>query len=306
MRYEIKPPRTRKSVNMTDNICYSHVTDLEGKPLDLYLSVCSKDGNSEMRLAAGRDDEPPMDPMPCIIWVPGGGWRGCDKNLMVPEMQFLVERGYVLVSIYYRSSAQGHWPDQIIDVKTAVRFVRAHAKDYNIDPERIGIIGRSAGGHLASMAAMNQDMYQSEEWAGYSDKVQACCDMFGPADIHALLQRTKEAIKVPGYRWSSLDQTHEGALLGGPYDDSLDARALSASSIYCLNDNLCPIQILHGDADLLVPVEISEAFYQKLVEQGYEDRAELYVLKGAGHGTREFFQDETKQIIGDFFDRILK
>lgn len=192
MRYVIDPGRTRKSVNMTDNICYSHVTDLEGRPLDLYLSICAKDGNSEMRLAMGRDDEPPMDPMPCIVWVPGGGWRGSDKNLMVPEMQFLVERGYVLASIYYRSSAQGHWPDQIVDVKTAIRFLRAHAETYHIDPERIGIMGRSAGGHLASMAAMNLDSAPPAQWAAYSDKVQAACDLFGPVELPSLIAHDRK------------------------------------------------------------------------------------------------------------------
>ena len=149
------PGNARRSINMTDNIPYATVTDLEGHPLTLTLSLCAQDGNSEMRLAAGRDDESPVEPMPCVVWVPGGGWRGCDKNLMVPEMQFFVEHGYVLASISYRSSAQGHWPDQIRDVWAAIRFLRAHAEEYHIDPNRIGIIGRSAGGQLAAMAAMN-------------------------------------------------------------------------------------------------------------------------------------------------------
>lgn len=302
MRYEIKPGRGRKTINMTDNICYSHVTDLEGKPLDLYLSLCAQDGNSEMRLAAGRDDESDTTPKPCIVWVPGGGWRGSDKNLMVPEMQFLVERGFVLASIYYRSSAQGHWPDQIVDVKTAIRFLRAHAEQYHIDPDRIGIIGRSAGGHLTSMAAMNLDDHESAEWAGYSSKVQAACDLFGPADLSTLLKRTRELVNAGGYRWDRIEDTHEGALLGGPYDDkSMDERAATATSLNYINQGMCPMCILHGDADLLVPYTISESFYEKLVSEGFGDKVDLYILQGAGHGTREFFQDETKQVIADFF-----
>lgn len=305
MRHVIDPGRARKSVNMTDSIRYSRVTDLEGVPLDLYLSICSKDGNSEMRLAAGRDDEPPMDPMPCVVWVPGGGWRGCDKNLMVPEMQFLVERGYVLASIYYRSSAQGHWPDQLTDVKTAIRFLRAHAEEYHIDPERIGVMGRSAGGHLASMAAMNLDNAPRTEWTAYSDKVQAACDLFGPVELPSLIEYDRRMIRDPGYRWHTMEETHAGALLGVP-DAQMDEAGRNASPVFFINEGMCPILILHGDSDLLVPCSISEDFYRRIAEAGLEDRAELYILQHAGHGTREFFQDSTKEIIADFFDRVLQ
>lgn len=305
MRRVIDPGRARKSVNMTDNICYSHATDLEGNPLDLCLSICAKDGNSEARLAMGRDDEPPMDPMPCVVWVPGGGWRGCDKNLMVPETQFLVERGYVLASIYYRSSAQGHWPDQIVDVKTAIRFLRAHAEKYHIDPERIGVMGRSAGGHLASMAAMNLDNVPGEEWAGYSDKVQAACDLFGPVELPSLIEYDRKMVQEPGCRWHAMEETHAGALLGVP-DAGMDEAGRTASPIFFINEGMCPVLILHGDSDPLVPCSISEEFYRRIVEAGLGDRAELYILRHAGHGTREFFQDSTKAIIADFFDRILQ
>lgn len=88
MHIIIDPGRARRSINMTDNIVYDTVTDLNGAPLELKLSICAQDGNSEMRLALGRDDEPPLAPMPCLVWIPGGGWRGSDKNLMVPEMTF--------------------------------------------------------------------------------------------------------------------------------------------------------------------------------------------------------------------------
>ncbi len=184
MKKTIKPGRERKSINFIDNITYSRQKDLQGNEMELKMSIMLQNGNSEMRLAAGRDDEADdRTPKPAILWIPGGGYRGCDKNLMVAEMQFLAEAGYVLASMYYRSSAEGHLPDQIIDVKTAVRFLRAHADEYEIDPERIGVIGRSAGGHLASLAAVNSDLYDSEEWSGFSSKVQACCDMFGPVDF---------------------------------------------------------------------------------------------------------------------------
>jgi acetyl esterase/lipase len=215
MKSSLNPGKERRSINFLDNICYSRVSDLEGRPLDLMLSVMVQNGNSEMRIAAGLDDEEDRTKKPLIVWIPGGGFRGCDKNLMVAEMQFLAEAGYALASIYYRSSAQGHYPDQIIDVKTAIRFLRAHAEEYQIDPGRVGVIGRSAGGHLSSMAAVNLDDNISDEWPGYSSDVQACCNLFGPADLVTLPEKDMEEMRNdPDHRWRNIGDTHGGALVG--------------------------------------------------------------------------------------------
>ena len=153
MKTVIHPRIQRSMLTLLDNITYSHAKQPDGSVLDLKLSILLHHGNQELRLASGLTTDVPPDPLPVIIWVPGGAWRGTDKNQSIAEMQFLAERGFALVSMYYRSSAQAHYPAQLIDVKTAVRFLRAHAEQYHIDPHRIGMIGRSAGGYLASMAA---------------------------------------------------------------------------------------------------------------------------------------------------------
>ena len=307
MKKVIKPGRARKSINFIDNIEYSRQKDLEGNEMELKMSIMLQNGNSEMRLASGHDDEADdKTPKPAILWVPGGGYRGCDKNLMVAEMAFLADAGYVVASMYYRSSAEAHMPSQIIDVKTAIRFLRAHADEYEIDPDRIGIIGRSAGGHLSALAAMNSDLYESEEWSGYSSKVQACCDMFGPVDFLKLIEIDEHEIATnPNFRWKSMAETHEGALMGGD-PATLRERSKEFCPPYILTKEMCPMLILHGDCDKLVPCSISEEFYDKIVEAGMEDRADLYILAGAGHGTKEFFQPETKEIICAFFDKNLK
>lgn len=307
MRKEIRPGRERKSINFIDNIVYSRPKDLLGNEMELKMSIMLQNGNSEMRLAAGRDDEvDDRTPKPAIVWIPGGGYRGCDKNLMVAEMQFLADAGYVVASIYYRSSAEGHMPDQIIDAKAAVRFLRAHAAEYEIDAEHIGVIGRSAGGHLASLVALNSDLYDGEEWSGYSSGVQACCDMFGPVDFVKLMEIDEIGIKTnPDYRWKTMEETHAGAVLGVEAA-AMRERAAMFSTPYILTEKLCPMLILHGDADKLVPCEISEDFYRKIVEAGMEERTDFYVLQGAGHGTKEFFQPEVKTLILEFFDRHLR
>lgn len=302
MKKIIDPGRTRKSINFIDNIIYSKQRDLEGKEMELKMSIMLQNGNSEMRLAAGRDDEgEDKTPKPAILWIPGGGYRGCDKNLMVAEMAFLADAGFVVASMYYRSSAEGHFPDQIVDVKTAIRFLRAHAEEYEIDSEHIGVIGRSAGGHLSALAAMNSDLYESNEWTGCSSEIQACCDLFGPVDLVTLMEFDERMMaEDSSYRWKRVEETHAGALFGEPVE-TMKERAKLASPPYILSDKMCPLLILHGDCDALVPCQISEEFYQKIVDAGMENRADLYILKGAGHGTKEFFQPGTKELILKFF-----
>ncbi len=304
MKTVIRPRIQRSTLTLLDNIVYSHAKQSDGSILDLKLSILLHYGNQEMRLASGMTTDAPSKPLPAIIWVPGGAWRGTDKNQSIAEMQFLAERGFALVSMYYRSSAQAHYPAQLIDVKAAVRFLRAHAEQYHIDPNRIGMIGRSAGGYLASMVAMNNDLGESDEWSDYSSDIQACCDLFGPVDLSQLLQKTTAEVNSGHSRWSSIKKSHEGALLGGS-EETLPKRAYEASPIHYINRAMCPIAIFHGDQDPIVPLKISEDFYDAIVSAGMESRAEFYEVTGAGHGTREFFQDSTKQLIADFFIRQL-
>lgn len=305
MKRVIDPGRKRKSINFLDNIVYSRQKDLDGHEMELKMSIMLQNGNSELKLAAGIDDEAEQVKKPAILWVPGGGYRGTDKNLMVAEMMFLADAGFVLASMYYRSSAEGHFPDQIVDVKTAIRFLRAHAGEYEIDPDHIGIIGRSAGGHLSALAALNSDCYESEEWKEYPSTVQACCDMFGPVDMVRLMEVDDYMMKnVPDYRWKTVEETHAGALLGGDVSTMRD-RARLASPSHMLTNQMCPMLILHGDADPLVPCEISDDFYAKIAAAGMEDRTDYYILKHGGHGSREFFQDSVKEIIEKFFEKYL-
>lgn len=305
MRKVIYPGIKRRSINFIDNIPFSTVKDLEGNDVTLTMSLMVQNGNSEMRLAIGRDDEPSTTRQPVIVWINGAGWRKCDKNLMVAEMEFLAEAGYAVAFITYRHSGLAHFPAQLIDVKSAIRFLRAHADEYKLDAGHIGTFGRSAGGHLSAFCAMNTDGYDEGDYLDQSSHVQAAADYFGPVDITMLYDLNVKLVKDPSYRWHSTLETHEGALLGGPAE-TLRERSFAASPIYQINDGMCPIAIFHGDKDALVPCEASEKFYRMLVEKGHGDTSFLYILDHAGHGTREFFQAETKKLVVDFFDRYLK
>lgn len=307
MRGIFDPGFKEKSITLVDNVVYSHVQDLAGNPMELKLSVMLQNGNSEMRAAMGEDD-PREDhsPKPALIWIPGGGWRGADKNLMLGEMSEYVRAGYVVVSIYYRNSAEGKWPCQLQDVKTAIRFVKENAARFEIDPQRIGVFGRSAGGHLAAFAGQNLAGFDTEEWNKQDSTVQAAIDFFGPVDVEANMLSEIPRLSDPNYRWHRVEDTHGGALIGGD-PETIPERSKAATLNYYVNDGMAPLMMLHGDNDPLVPVELSsERLYNKLCEMGLEDRCEFYVIPHAGHGSREFFQPATKKLTIAFFDKYLK
>lgn len=311
---EIDPGRKRKTLVLNDDITYSQVKDLQGRKLSLQMSIMAQAEVPrpiiEPKEWKKADTEFKHYRRPAIIWIPGDGWRGGDnKNKMVPEEQFLAEEGYVVASIYYRSSAEGKWPAQIIDIKTAVRFLRENAAKYDIDPSKIGVMGRSAGGHLAVFAALNQEeKYLSDEYANQSSKVEACIDMFGPVDLSFGIKQYPKLFKDPNYRWHKLSETHEGALMGLPDDIPMKEaieRCKVGSPINYINPNMAPLIILHGEGDPLVPIRVSEDLYQKACETGLEDQTEFIKIKHAGHGTPELFQPETKEEIVNFLRKYL-
>lgn len=308
MKKIINPGKERKSITLLDNIVYSKTTDDNNNEVELSLSIMLQHGNVEARLANGISPEEYKngEKHPVLFWIPGGGYRGKNKNLMVPEMSFLAENGYAVAFVHYRSSEIAHFPAQIIDVKTAIRFLRANAETYNLDPNKIGIIGRSAGGHLASLAGVNTDDFISSEFSSYSSRVDAVCDLFGPVDMPYLLNKEIKCInEIPNYRWKKLEDTHPGILLGGEKETMFD-RAEKASPPYLINENISPILIMHGNNDNHVPTQVSIDFYQKLVDKGYEDQSFLYLLKNADHGSDDFFSKQVKEIILKFFDKYVK
>lgn len=307
MKYELNPGRKRKCITLLDNITFSTVCNEKGESRELKMSLMLQHGNVESRLANGLrpEDRVNEEKKPVILMIPGGGYRGSDKNLMVPEMTFLAEAGYVVASVFYRGSEEAAFPAQIEDVKTAIRFLRAHAEQYGINPDRIAAMGRSAGGHLATLAGMNTDDFITEEWKEYSSKIQAVCDWFGPVNVPYCLEKEEKAIaENPNYRWKRVEDTHPGKLMGGDVT-TMKERAKKASPPYMIQDKVCPMLIMHGEIDRHVPASISEDFYQKLVDAGYGDQTHYYFVKNADHGSDEFFQDETKEIVLKFFQKYL-
>jgi acetyl esterase/lipase len=128
------------------------------------------------------------EPVPLVIWIHGGGWESGSKEAW-PAI-FLVDKGFAVASSNYQLSPEASFPAQIYDCKAAVRWLRANAKTYRIDPERFGSWGGSAGGHLAALLGTSSEDKTLERPVGrhpkVSSRVQAVCDWFGPTDLEQL------------------------------------------------------------------------------------------------------------------------
>ena len=214
--------------------------------------------------------------LPLIIWVHGGAWRGGDKAHYTP-MEYL-KGGYAGASINYRLSQHAVFPAQIEDVKAAVRWLRANAETYRLDPNRFAAWGSSAGGHLVAMLGTAGDVDAFEVGANLevSSKVQAVVDYFGPTDFLQM-----DAQSLPDGLVHDAPDSPESQLVGGPIQEHKD-RVASANPITYVSKNDPPFLIINGDQDKLVPYHQSVLLKDALEQAGVP--VTLYKVEGGGHG----------------------
>ena len=246
---------------------------------------------------AVTEDE--VEKLPCVVWIHGGAWRAGTKAR--PPMRWLMRHGYVVASIEYRLSGQAIFPAQIHDCKGAVRWLRANATRFRIDPERIGVAGSSAGGHLVALLGTSGDVKELEGETGgnldQSSRVQAVLDQFGPTDF--TLMNTHALPRSPIDHDAA--NSPESRLIGGPVQENKEKAAAANPITYVTADDP-PLLIMHGDRDLLVPHHQSE-----LLVEAYRKASlnvKLHTVAGAGHGWRS--NRELDGMIQEFFDRHLK
>jgi acetyl esterase/lipase len=223
------------------------------------------------------------DNLPLIIWIHGGGWQNGSKERPT-GLPFLRE-GYALASINYRLSGHALFPAQIEDCKAAVRWLRANARKYRIDPNRFGVWGASAGGHLVAMLGTTGGVKEFDvgENLQVSSRVQAVCDFYGPTDFLQM-----DAHRVPGAALAhDSPGSPEARLVGGPIQENKE-KVARANPITYIRKDAPPFLIVHGDADPLVPHHQSELLRDALEKAGVP--VSLYTVKGGGHG-QGFQQD---------------
>ena len=238
-------------------------------------------------------------PRPAVIWIHGGGWSGGDYKLD-PSAEFgLTKAGFVTGTVEYRLTGEAKYPAQIEDCKAAIRFLRANATKYGIDPDRIGVWGGSAGGHLVALLGTTGGMKQlegTEGNPGYSSRVQAVCDLFGPTNF----SDSQLKLYIPAVV-EMID-----ALLGGPVAQNRGLARLASPVEFASKDDP-PMLILHGDEDPLVPMSQSEELYNALKRAGAD--VTLVKVKHAGHGFGAKENDpsyaQIKKMVQDFFRKNL-
>lgn len=241
-------------------------------------------------------------PQPLIIWIHGGGWAGGDKTTIrdtdySPVLpQGYLQNGYIVASVGYRLSQHARFPAQIEDCKAAIRWLRAHARRYHIDPERIGVIGRSAGGHLVALLGTTGAIrtFDVGENLQFSSRVQTVVDYFGPTDFSQSIVSDPRAQAATTQAYVDL--------IGGLLADNPQA-VQRANPITYVAPGAPPFVILHGDADPGVPAQQSQLLFEAL--RGAKVPVHFITVRGGGHG-EGFPGALLNPIVADFFARQLQ
>lgn len=243
----------------------------------------------------------PESRWPAVVYVHGGGWAGGDRS-WTPN-RILAEAGFFTASISYRFSGEATFPAQIHDIKAAIRWVRANADQYGIDPTRVGMWGHSAGAHLAALAAVTTGVPELEGEcgnAGFDSSVQAVVPIAPPLDFLIdwyAVQQIPLSEDIAGL---------STALLGGAPERNQELARL-ASPLWHLGESSPPHLIIHGEDDDVVPISQARAYASALRRMG-QPHAELIALPGVGHMSDEALYPGNPDPLGlktrviEFFD----
>jgi acetyl esterase/lipase len=213
-------------------------------------------------------------PRPAVLMFHGGGWIGGDRSHMADMANFLASLGYTSATAQYRLATKSgsHYPAQLQDAVAAVKFLKTHANEYGIDPERIAVMGESAGGQIALMVGLATDTskFGTDDYPGVSAQVAAVVDIYGPTNMPDLVKTGDFVARYvcPIY-------------LDGP-PSSNPEKWRDASPTTHVRPDAPPVLIVHGTTDSTVPISQAEQLYKALRELGAN--CQFARVKGAGHG----------------------
>lgn len=232
---------------------------------------------------------------PCIVFIQGSAWRKQNVYINIPNLAKLSQRGFVVAVVEYRPSDIAPFPAQIIDAKTAIRFLRKQAERFRIDPTNLFVMGDSSGAHTAVMAGITAEMpaLDSTDFADESTQVNAIVDFYGPTDITRMND-------VPSTMDHIAPESPEGMLIGGKnvLEHTDEAQKTNPINYIAPERAIPPMLILHGGKDQLVPFHQSVLLFEALKAAGKE--VEFYQLQGAQHGGPQFWTDEVLDIVESF------
>ena len=230
----------------------------------------------------------PHGKCPLIVFLQGSGWTFPNIYNQIPQLSRFAQQGYVVATITHRNCLEGHpFPAYLEDAKTAIRFLRAHAEEYSIDPERVCFFGTSSGGNTALLVGLTPDdpKYKGTLYPEQSDRVQVIIDCFGPADVLTLPIMRRDFPMTP-------------ALVGKREQEEV-FREMSPLHHVEAGKPMPPMLLMHGDRDEVVPFDQSERMFEALNKAGCD--ATFVHVRGAEH--EGSFWSAT---VWDLIDRYLK
>ncbi|MCD8363756.1 MAG: prolyl oligopeptidase family serine peptidase [Lachnospiraceae bacterium] len=222
-------------------------------------------------------DPDPFQRYPLIVFLCGGAWQKMDRNVWMPELTYFAKHGYAIASVEYSTFPFTEHPERLMEVKTAIRYLRENAEELHIIPDQIAVLGESAGAYLAALCALTGDdfRYKTSYFDTQSDAVQAAITWYAPTLI-STMNNSKLRVRM---------------------DNFPDLPEL-------VNAKTPPFLMFHGKADHQVPYQQSELLYQSLQEQGIA--SDLYLIENADHGDGHFFQKEIKEYVLHFLNTKFK
>ncbi len=249
------------------------------------------DQHLQLNLARPKTGE---GPFPAVICIHGGGFRAGKRDGYDTLCVKLAERGYVAATISYRLAPKFQFPAAVHDTKAAVRWMRANAKTYKVDPARIGVTGGSAGGHLAQFLAVTAHVPRFEGTGGNPDQsssVTCVVNVYGPSDFTKSYGKSVDAHEVlPLWFGGNLDTKRDLHIQGSP--------------LYWVTPDAAPTLCIHGTEDKYVAHEQAVWLVDKLKASTVE--AELLTLEGAGHGFKGADSEKAEKALFEYFDKKLK
>lgn len=242
---------------------------------------------------------PGKQELPLLIWTSGSAWFSDDgKSGAAAIAEEFNPRGYAVAGVSVRSSLQVKFPGQLFDIRAAIRWLRAHAEDYGVDPGRIAIMGNSSGGWVSAIAATTSDILQLDgepDVGGVSSAVQASVPFFPPTAFRQMDRQTLE--QKATYDLAFLPVivhdapfSPESNLIGCPIQTCPQATE-AANPITYINGHEPPIHVFHGTFDPLLPPGQSEALYEAL--KAARDEASFTLVDGAGHSVDDIIGAES-------------
>lgn len=239
---------------------------------------------------------------PIVLYVPGGGFLSVHKEQALQQRLAIAEAGFAVASLEYRSIPNGKFPEPLIDIKTAIRFLNANSEKFGLQRENIAIMGVSAGGYLAAMAGTTNNYKEFElgEYLDESSMVKAVIDLYGLSDLRQIAKDFSEDKQNE----HQSENAAEYLFLNGirPFDRITEADQSSlfknADPAIYLSDHTPPFLFMHGENDDFVSPSQTSYLYDILTENDFS--AERYIVKNAGHGGNAWMQPEIVKVLINF------